>query len=374
MITPTKSGWGFLGLMFMLYLSSMQSQSGLLFFIIGILAACFVLNILKARNSLKKIKFQLPEKIKMVEGKQSTVTMEVENTSSQTQGIIDIIAKFGKVFRIGAIPQNSTCHLFPDITFPVRGVYPLSKLKIESTFPFGLMKIRKRISQKGSIVVVPAVYPCQSPPADGFEPMTGGTFTGKHKSQSGSEFAGVREFTPEDPIKFIHWKSSSKGRGLMVKEFNEELSGRISVIIDCTPTQPTAGETQLDRAVRAVGSLTLSALDVGHHVDIIPMSDKYIMKFPPFADGTALLDMLAGIEEKKNCMTKEDINDAVEIAARRSALCFVMTQPNKELDLIIEQLLDDRRKISVYIPEEEADNFYLTEEVKVYQYSHDRII
>jgi uncharacterized protein (DUF58 family) len=183
MITPTKSGWGFLGLMFMLYLSSMQSQSGLLFFIIGILAACFVLNIIKARNSLKKIKFQLPEKIKMVEGKQSTVTMEVENTSSQTQGIIDIIAKFGKVFRIGAIPQNSTCHLFPDITFPVRGVYPLSKLKIESTFPFGLMKIRKRISQKGSIVVVPAVYPCQSPPADGFEPMTGGTFTGKHRQR-----------------------------------------------------------------------------------------------------------------------------------------------------------------------------------------------
>jgi uncharacterized protein (DUF58 family) len=158
----------------------------------------------------------------------------------------------------------------------------------------------------------------------------------------------------------------------MVKEFNEELSGRISVIIDCTPTKPVEGETQLDRAVRAAGSLTLAALDIGHHVDIIPMSSKSITKFPPFADGTALLDMLAGIEEKNNCMTEKDINEALEIAARRSALCFIITKPDKVLEDIINQLLDERRKISVYIPEGESID--LPEDVKVYQYSHDRIV
>ncbi len=189
---------------------------------------------------------------------------------------------------------------------------------------------------------------------------------------SGSEFAGVREFTPEDPIKLIHWKSSSKGRGLMVKEFNEELSGRITVIIDCTPTTQIDGETQLDRAVRGGGSLTLVALDIGHHVDIIPMSNLSISKFPPFADGTALLDMLAGIKEKKNCLNAELLQDAVDMSVTRSALCFVITKPNKDLGKIINQLLEEKRKISIYLPEDQSQ-IHFPDEVKMYCYGKDKI-
>ena len=369
MFKLTKSGWCFAGLMFLLYLSSMQSQSGLLFFIIGIIAACFVLNIIKARKSLDAVVFHLPENIRMVEGKRSSVTMEVFNTSDQTQGVIEIRTSYGLLFKIGALPGNSSEHIFPEIEFPVRGIYEISELRAESTFPFGLIKVGRKVKQSGRIVVVPAVYECTAPPADGFEPMTGGLFTGKYKSPSGSEFAGVREFNTNDPIKMIHWKSSAKGRGLMVKEFNEELSGRITIILDTTPTVAENGETRLDRAVRAVGSVTLAALDLGHHVDIIVMNDSpEIMKFPPFSDGTQLLDMLAGIKESRNCIDKEKLRNALDIASARSAICFVMLKPYPEITEITEELLDERRKISLYIPAEDRGNIDISDAVKVFVY------
>ncbi len=368
MFKPTKSGWCFIGLMFLLYLSSMQSQSGLLFFIIGIIVACFVLNLVKARNSLKFIKFHLPENIRMVEGEHSSMTMEIENTSPQTQGLIEVKSPLGVLFRIGALSGNATEHIFPEITFPVRGVYEISKLSVTSTFPFGLIEVRKKLDQRGGITVIPAVYSCVPPPADGFEPMTGGLFTGKYKSQSGSEFAGVREYNSDDPIRMIHWKSSAKGRGLMVKEFNEELSGRITIIIDCTPTPKKEGETLLDRAVRAVGSITLAALDIGHHVDIIALSNCRVLKFPPFADGTQLLDMLAGVKEEKSCVTRKKLNTAIELAASRSALCLVAVKPHKELIDIAEQLFDDNRKVSLYLPNEEKGKICLSGGIKVVWY------
>jgi uncharacterized protein (DUF58 family) len=368
MFKLTKSGWCFLGLMFLLYLSSMQSQSGLLFFIIGIIFACFVLNYFMAFRSLRFIEFQLPEKINMVEGKYSTIAMEVHNKSFQTQGMVEINASCGVLFRIGAVGGGVSAHFFPEITFPVRGIYELSGLRKISSFPFGLLKVGKPLKQRGKVVVVPAVYECTPPPADGFEPMTGGSFTGKHKSSSGNEFAGVREFTPDDPLKFIHWKSSAKGRGLMVKEFNEELSGRITIILDCTPSAAENGETRLDRAVRAVGSVTLAALDIGHHVDIIVMSDMNILKFPPFADGTALLDMLAGVKTERDCITEQTLQKAVDSAARRSAICFVMTEPSESLDRVIEQLINERRKVSVYMPYEVVNDIKPYDDVKVFSY------
>ena len=368
MFKPTKSGWCFIGLMFLLYLSSMQSQSGLLFFIIGIIAACFVLNIFHAYKSLKLVEFHLPGNIRMVEGVRSSITMEVINHSPYTQGLIEVKSSYGLLFRIGALPGDASEHIFPEIIFPVRGIYPISALTAESIFPFGLIKVTRKLDQSGIITVVPAVYECPPPPASGFEPMTGGMFRGKYKSSSGSEFAGVREYNSDDPIRAIHWKSSAKGRGLMVKEFNEELSGRITLIIDCSPTPEVNGETVLDSAVRLAGSLTLAALDCGHHVDIIAMSQMEVMKYPPFADGTQLLDMLAAVKEKDGGMEAKKLRKAIELSSDRSALCIIALKADSSLDYILGELVDAGRTISLYVPAEVINSFNPPSGVKVVAY------
>ena len=374
MIKLTKSGATFLVLMGLLYLSSMQSQSGLLFFIIGILFGCFVLNIIYARRSLKSIEIQFPYSITMMEGEKSRVPIGLKNLSELPNGMLEIRSSYGRILNMGVIPGGEQVHLFPEISFLTRGVYPFTKFKVATSFPFGLIKVSRKIKREGEFLVLPRVYVCPSPPAGGFEPMLGGAFTGRHKTVSGNNFAGIRQFTPDDSFKYIHWKSSSKGLGLMVREFSEELSGRITIIIDRTPTREVDGETVLDAAVRAVGSLTLAALDIGHHVDIVPLNTGAITHFPPFADGTALLDMLARIEEEKDPAGAESWRQAVELASKRSALCLVMTAPHKALNQFLSQLIDERRKVVIFLPMDDEGKQEVPTGIKVSHFDKGRVI
>lgn len=375
MIKPTKCGVIFIVLMGLLYLSSMQSQSGLLFFIIGILFGCFILNIYFATRSLKQIEIEFPFAIKMMENEKSRIGVGVKNLSKSPQGMVEVSSTYGKILRVGVLPGQEQVHLFPEVSFSTRGVYSYSKFKITSFFPFGLISVSKKVRKTGEFIVLPKVYPCLSPPAGGFEPMLGGVFTGKHKSVSGSNFAGIRPFTPDDSFKFIHWKSSSKGMGLMVKEFSEELSGRITVIMDRTASEPDKeGETVLDAAVRAVGSITLSALDIGHHVDIVPVNSGDITHFPPFADGTALLEMLARMEAEKASPTLESLRNAVDLASKRSAVCFVMTSKNEALQNIVKQLIDEKRKVSILLPIGMEEGFDLPAGIKISRFDRNSII
>ncbi len=60
----------------------------------------------------------------------------------------------------------------------------------------------------------------------------------------------------------------------------------------------------LDAAVRATGSITLSALDIGHHVDMIPVNTNEITHFPPFAeDLPALVNSPVAQALERKCPT-----------------------------------------------------------------------
>jgi len=66
-IQLTKPGYCFLGLMLLFYFFSLVSQMGLLYFIIGIVLGCYVINFLGAYRTIRKLEVILPELIKTVE-------------------------------------------------------------------------------------------------------------------------------------------------------------------------------------------------------------------------------------------------------------------------------------------------------------------
>lgn len=116
--------------------------------------------------------------------------------------------------------------------------------------------------------------------------MVGGKFRGHRQTGAGDHFSGVRPQQPGDSLRQIHWASSAKGLGLMVKVFDEELSGRVAVVLDCGSSGDAAA---FDDAVRAAGSLVFAALDAGHHVEWLDLASLEPDLIPPFADGHAIL-------------------------------------------------------------------------------------
>ena len=82
MLLPTKLGISLAAGVCMLYLVSLQSQSGLLFLIMGVLIACFALNAVTASNAAKRLEVTPPESIHCTEGEHLSDAWTVENPAN----------------------------------------------------------------------------------------------------------------------------------------------------------------------------------------------------------------------------------------------------------------------------------------------------
>ncbi len=351
MTCPSKFGALVITLSFFLYLVSMQSQSGILFLILGILFGCFVINYLKAKKSIKLLTLIPPDTITAVEGKPVNGTWKFENQSNTDIGHIQIQGPWEKFASLGLLSPNSHCYITPKTMFKLRGIYSFDAFKLISSYPFGLVHCRRKIKCAGEVVVYPRVYPCIPPRAAGFEPMLGGKFSGKYKSRTGDQFHGVRPLLPQDPVKFIHWPSSSKGQGLMVKEFDEEVAGRVSLIMGCDVGEKFAEDTALDWAARAAGSLILSSLDYGYQVEFVNLADREALKIPPFDDGDNAMKYLSGLLEDDSKLTRKNLSAAFNKLSRKSGLCFIMSDVNSALiEFLNDAAIVRNRKVTIYIP------------------------
>ncbi len=349
-IKLTKPGLSFLGLIFLFYNFTLISEIGLLFIIIGIIIGCYFVNVISAYRTIQNISINDIGTIRPFEKRRISSAVEILNKSKSQSGFFCINSLYGIVSKIGSIPGKSRRHIAPELVFQQRGVYKIENLILESTFPFGLIKVNKTIKSQGEFIVYPLVYDCYPPHAAGFEPMFGGSFTGKHKVPYGNEFAGIRPFQSDDSVRQIQWKASSKGLGLMVKEYTEELSGKISFIIEPRNILLKNNESIGNLAVRASGSLILSALDAGHNIEICDVSMQHVMHIPPFADTDLILEYLARLNDEQEPYKKEKIDSALLSMSRVSSVCFVLSSINNSMNESIYSLLHSGRSVNLYLP------------------------
>ena len=377
MIKLTKTGVTILGVGLCLYLASVQAVAGLLFLLLGILFGCLVINIFKAKNATKYLKLIPPNSITAREGELLNSAWTVENTSNSEIGHLDLISKWGSLLRVQCLRPREVRHITPKLKFNLRGVYKFSELKLISSYPFGLIKFWRRLGCKGEIVVYPFVYCCTPPVAAGFEPMLGGRFSGKYRCRTGDLFHGVKPFQPQDPVKLIHWRSSSKGLGLMVKEFDEQLSGRVSVILDNRQGRTLVGESSFDWAVRAAGSLILSALDAGFQVEFISLCDMKLLSIPPFMDGDIVLEALARVTPTTKQFTFQTLNEAVSRLSSKSGLSIILTEMSSDMiDYLNKTSEQGSRKMSIYLPSHNnaPPSNDIGQAINIQYYSKNRIV
>ncbi len=353
MIYLSKLGVSFIGLGFVLYLVALQSSSGLLFLVLGILAGCYLVNLVSAWRAARHLDLRPPANMTGREGEAITGTWEVANTTRETLGLTEARSPWGMLFRIGALAGGECIHITPDLlTLPKRGVYPFNSLSLVSSYPFGMIRCTRKLEVSGEFIVYPAVYRCQVPLAAGFEPTVGGKFTGLHRSASGDSFHGVRPFQSSDPVRLIHWASSSKGLGLMVKEFDEELSGRVSIVMDAEGARDAEGNLLIDWAARAAASLVLAALDASHQIEYINLGNLELLSVPPFADGSVVMDSLARLTPVEDSLTRSRLQAALAKLPVKSSVCLVLTSYNADVESFMNRDLPaDRRKAELYLPE-----------------------
>lgn len=345
----TTLGKFILGLLLLLYLASVTAQAGLLLLFIGLVGGCVWVNWRMCRKLVQTIAVDAPRKVMVCEGSRAeqpwTISAQGKENSSRPVEQVEIRSRAGVLFRIATMVPGETLHAVPELVYQRRGVYPHAELTAVCAAPFGLVQAERTLSLPGEIIVYPKVYPAPTPPCTGTEMLTGGKLKGARRVAHGTHFAGVRDWQAGDPIKQIDWKSSAKRGGLMVRTFEEELSGRICCVLDLR-TPDAAVE---DAAVRLTSSMIIAAMGEGHHAEIFDLAGGRHQRFLPFADPSEVLEFMARYGGGNPAI---DLDRLAERFPRRASVVLVAAQVEAEHERLLEALRRQRRKTTLCVPQD----------------------
>lgn len=112
-----------------------------------------------------------------------------------------------------------------------RGRYRLGPILVQSADPFGLFPVSKQIPQSQHLVVLPMTVPVWNFPLPSGR-LPGGDALRRRTHQITPNADTVRDYTPGDSFKRIHWPSTAKQSRLIVKEFEIDPYADVWLIFD----------------------------------------------------------------------------------------------------------------------------------------------
>lgn len=119
-----------------------------------------------------------------------------------------------------------------------RGMYALRGYRVETDFPFGLIRSYRVHPAPESLLVYPAFRPLsrlQIPTGRRYHP--GGVALASNLGES-FEFLGNREYQEGDSVRDIDWRATARLGKPIVREYREEYFLRVGVVLD-THVPPT---------------------------------------------------------------------------------------------------------------------------------------
>ena len=151
-----------------------------------------------------------------------------------------------------------------------RGPQGDASIELRSSAPFGVADRRRRVPDvsETQTLVLPAVFPI------GPLPFVRSAATQAHaihtlpRRGQGPDYLGIREYRAGDSMRHVHWPSTARTGTVMVREFEEEQTRRLAIVLDASAD---AGEdwTPLDRACAAAASVALAATAQGHGARLV---------------------------------------------------------------------------------------------------------
>lgn len=243
--------------------------------VVGITPAMYIGVALRGLNS---VRLNISVKEPVVEGEVVEVRVDVENRSRAALELIEVTVHPSPYFKVvkGSttavmslgpnerasfsyyVKVRAGTHIFPEPRVVVKDIMGLVRIEgIASPRP--TLRVYPRIAHTPTVGVALASRPA-------------GIARTKRRGR-GVEFYGVREYVPGDEFRWIAWKASARTgmRKLFVKEFEEESSVNVFIVIDTHPSMFAGppGSTIIEYVMRSVAEISAYALRRGDSVAVL---------------------------------------------------------------------------------------------------------
>lgn len=150
----------------------------------------------------------------------------------------------------------------------------------------------------------------------------------------GLEFHQLREFRDGDSLRQVDWKSVSRRRQLVSREYREERNQRVVFVLDCGRRMHALdGELSLlDRSLNALLLLAYVALQQGDSVGVLTFSGSSRW-LPPVGGTRAMQSILRTVHDLESTTAPSDFEEAARTLSAR--------QPRRALVVLLTNLRDD---------------------------------
>ena len=184
-------------------------------------------------------------------------------------------------------PQGFVLHIGPRATLQAealawplrRGTIHFDRIRIVSTFPFGILRRSVTFTQPGRVVVYPKLHRLRRELLQQVRSRDPAGSRTSNEGGGGEEFFGLRDYRPGDTTRLIDWKHSASTGRLVSRDLTRLTPPRLMVLIDLRRAADVPRETT-ERAISFAASLVCEAhmegIDCG-----IAVAGGLFPTFPP---------------------------------------------------------------------------------------------
>lgn len=285
----TLEGIVFILITFFIGFAAINTNTNLLYLILSMMFSLFILSGLLSSNTLRKISVKRLAARHLSAKETATVQMELRNAkkwmSSYSLRIMDYMENgdlVGAGYHFHIAPRSRDIISYK-VKFPRRGIYKLSGIKVATRFPFGFFERAILIKQSQEILVYPQIIDVR-PILEAANVDLGEYETGK--KGHGHSLYGLREYTPTDSARYIHWKVSARSSKIMLREFEKEEKKKVTLLLYNTISGPFSSPVyeSFEKGVILAASVAKYLIDREFQAQLVTGSGKV-----PFGVGIAHL-------------------------------------------------------------------------------------
>jgi uncharacterized protein (DUF58 family) len=261
---PTRDGWWCLGAALALGFAAINTGNNLLYLLVSMLLGLVVVSGILSEQSIRGLRVEPLPPAELFAGRPALLAARVLNRKRwRTSYSVTLeVANGGHRTHLPRLEAGGERLVTWQATPAARGRHRFPAFRILTRFPFGLFVKGRHAAPRLEMLVYPAVAPISD--AERRE-LEGAGAPAARRPGRGAELYSLRDYRQGDDPRLIHWRSSAKSGGLIVRELQADSARDTRIVLQGVGARDAA---RLERGLARAASLAVHLLRTGASVEL----------------------------------------------------------------------------------------------------------
>jgi uncharacterized protein (DUF58 family) len=295
-IRITNFGLGYILLCLVVAIAATNTGNNGLYLVLAAMLSAMVVSGMLSRRNVRGVHCEIESVGEVVATRPAWLKLKLENRIAGTaQGLFFLHEALPGPLWIDPLESGEKRELVVEGTFPRRGVHRTADAGLLSRFPLGLFRKYRKAALAREIVVYPLPLAASVPEVP-TEDARGGRPHARARG-GGSDIRTLREFSPGDDPRDLHWKQSARMRRWIVREREAERDRVLFLAVDNAMAWPPDAESleRFEQTIARCAGQALLLLSRGGEVGLHARGVKVAARGGR-AQRVRILDALARLE------------------------------------------------------------------------------